>query len=73
MQTTAEVQEQTARNESNKHVRVMRTGPDGKLRTLRLSAQPVNTALASATAASTWTKGTCTWTKGTCTWTKGTC
>jgi len=73
MQSAAEVQEQSTKNESNKHVRVMRAGSDGKLRTMRLSAQPASTTLSGTTAAATWTKGTCTWTKGTCSWNKATC
>jgi hypothetical protein len=58
-------------SDSAKLVRVIRSGPDGKLSVVRLSASA--SPLEGPSAAASWTKATCSWTKATCSWTKATC
>ncbi|WP_041801631.1 hypothetical protein [Rhodopseudomonas palustris] len=61
----------TGTSDNAKLVRVIRSGPDGKLNVVRLSASA--SPLEGPTAAASWTKATCSWTKATCSWTKATC
>jgi hypothetical protein len=53
-----------AKEDKSKLVRVIRSGADGKISTVRIRA--TTTPVEGAKASATWAKATCTWSKATC-------